>query len=173
MDWFKRHLNWTYFIGIALTGIPYLLLLSVESGGGSGSAEWIILIGVMLVITYGLGGWVLWQKGRSLWWLLLSAWLSPLWLPSKPANRKMPSIKDIAGQFKWNVKSSVKWIYAAGIMCLASALILALIMFLDFLSVKIHAVLFIIIALGMSFALIYALGWTLDKVLFSKKAQGE
>ena len=33
----------------------------------------------MLVVS----GWVIKQKGRSLWWLLLSGFLSPLWLSNK------------------------------------------------------------------------------------------
>ena len=33
----------------------------------------------MLVVS----GWVIKQKGRSLWWLLLAGWFSPLWLSNK------------------------------------------------------------------------------------------
>jgi hypothetical protein len=36
-----------------------------------------------LAILLPLSGWVIKQKGRSLWWILLSGWFSPLWLGNK------------------------------------------------------------------------------------------
>jgi len=30
-----------------------------------------------------VNGWIIWQKGRSLFWLLLMGWFSPLWLENK------------------------------------------------------------------------------------------
>jgi len=87
MNWFKKHLNWTYFIGIALSIVPFFLLLSVEESGGDGMLEFIVAI-VVFVIAYGIGGWVLWQKGRSLWWLLLNAYFSPAWLSNNRTNNE-------------------------------------------------------------------------------------
>ena len=68
MKWFERHLNWTY----VLANLFLSLLVAVE-------LEW-RLVGVAM---WPISGWVIIQKGRSLWWLLLAPVFSPLWLTNK------------------------------------------------------------------------------------------
>lgn len=59
MNWFQRHLNWT----MILTALAWYILAGIE-GSGIG---W--LIG--LVVCFPIYGWILSQKRRSLWWLLI------------------------------------------------------------------------------------------------------
>ena len=67
-NWFQRHLNWTYVIANLLLS----LIVAIEWGLiWLGNAMWPI------------AGWVIIQKGRSLWWLLLAPVCSPLWLTNK------------------------------------------------------------------------------------------
>ena len=68
MKWFERHLNWTY----VLANLFLSLLVAVEW-------EW-RLVGVAM---WPISGWVIIQKKRSLWWLLLAPVCSPLWLTNK------------------------------------------------------------------------------------------
>jgi len=67
-NWFERHLNWTFFLGSIpaylyslSTTDPYTVETDVQ-----GLALVLILIEFLLVT-----GWVLRQKERSLWWLLV------------------------------------------------------------------------------------------------------
>ena len=70
LNWFQRHLNWTWFfaylIWIPLNSTRYLDVQIIGS--------------VLLLIA---SGWVIKQKGRSLWWILLVPVFSPLWLHNK------------------------------------------------------------------------------------------
>jgi hypothetical protein len=69
MDWFSRHLNWTWVIGI--------LVLNLVSFFVGDFARLILLATIPLTI------WTLSQKGRSIWWIFLSWTFAPLWLPNK------------------------------------------------------------------------------------------
>ncbi len=68
MQWFQRHLNWTYVLAnLSLSLVVW--------------AEWELrLVGFAM---WPIAGWIIIQKGRSLWWLLLAPVFSPLWLTSK------------------------------------------------------------------------------------------
>lgn len=70
LNWFERHLNWTWVLGWLF--IPVLSVVGGEIGNWVGSIFWLII-----------SGWVIKQKGRRLWWLLLSWVGSPLWLKNK------------------------------------------------------------------------------------------
>jgi hypothetical protein len=74
MNWCRRHLNWTTILGAvavfmlaALAQAVLALAVPLASQGTYGAlAATIWLVGLPIV-----WGWVLKQKGRSLWWLLL------------------------------------------------------------------------------------------------------
>lgn len=70
MNWFQRHLNWTW----VLVYLLWFVLNASESvvAGLVAAVFWLIV-----------SGWVIKQKGRRLWWLLLSWLFSPLWLSNK------------------------------------------------------------------------------------------
>ena len=68
MNWFQRHLNWTYM----LANLALSLVVMVERE--------LLIVGLAM---YPIAGWVIIQKGRSLWWILLTPIYSPLWLKNK------------------------------------------------------------------------------------------
>ena len=67
MGWFQRHLNWTYVF-------TYLLWVVANASDSA------VLGLVALVFLTIVSGWVIKQKGRILWWLLLLPFFSPWWL---------------------------------------------------------------------------------------------
>jgi hypothetical protein len=69
-SWFQRHLNWTWTFAY-LTWIPMNLSYDIEPQ----------IIGAILLLF--VSGWVIKQKGRSLWWILLTPVFSPLWLKNE------------------------------------------------------------------------------------------
>lgn len=77
MNWFQKHLNWT-------SVLSYLLWF-IGNAGESVIAR--ILTFIAAIFWLVVSGWVIKQKGRSLWWILLSWIGSPLWLK----NRSYPS----------------------------------------------------------------------------------
>ena len=86
MNWFQRHLNWTWVLCLLLTFVVAFvtgfLMAIVDPNVSEDVADvvgWIIYLVVMLPVS----GWIIKQKGRSLWWILLSGWFSPLWLGNK------------------------------------------------------------------------------------------
>ncbi len=96
MNWSKRHLNWTCVLGYPL-GIVVLLVVSYLVGITGQTENTTIGVGVAVAIIAKvvLDGWVIRQKGRSLWWLLflpLSGWGLPLWLENK---KMRPESSDI------------------------------------------------------------------------------
>ncbi len=78
MNWFQRHLNWTVILGFAglyllamLLGFIfgynfYYLPESALEGAGATIGFLTLFIGGSIIV-----GWMLRQKGRSLWWLLM------------------------------------------------------------------------------------------------------
>ncbi len=82
IHWFQRHLNLTWVLGCLLAFVVALMMPVVIEGTlfapvtvGSTIVAGIIILGV--------SSWVIIQKGRSLWWILLSGLFSPLWLKNK------------------------------------------------------------------------------------------
>lgn len=86
LNWFYRHLNWTYILGYVV-----VLVLCFIAGFILGSIDPYVADEILDVVTYlisfivmlPMSIWVLKRKNRSLWWLLLAGWLSPLWLRNK------------------------------------------------------------------------------------------
>ena len=82
MSWFQRHLNWTWVFAY-LIWIPLNASRDVEPQ----------IIGAIFLLV--VSGWVIKQKGRSLWWVLLTPFFSPLWLKNKSlVSQSVPTIKD-------------------------------------------------------------------------------
>lgn len=68
MNWFKRHLNWTYFISwLFCVGLVEGGRLVAETDRLIGLIE--VWVGAILLLVVSI--WVVRQKGRSLAWLLL------------------------------------------------------------------------------------------------------
>jgi len=87
MEWFEKHLNWTWAFSWLLMQIisltSYVLTISANETSISGAI--IILVSFLLsifsiIFWLVVSGWVIKQKGESLWWILLSGWWSPVWL---------------------------------------------------------------------------------------------
>ena len=76
MNWFQRHLNWTWVLA-------YLLwfVINAYANDPFGIAWWFSLVAAIFCLI--VSGWVIKQKGRSLWWILLNPFFSPLWLKNK------------------------------------------------------------------------------------------
>jgi len=73
-NWFQRHLHWTWFLAYLIwffLNFSYFIEIQI----------------IGLVILLFVSGWVIKQKGRSLWWILLTPVFSPLWLKNKRAMR--------------------------------------------------------------------------------------
>jgi len=77
--WFLKHLNWTWVLAYLFV-VAILLVIGAE---GSEAKVLANILGVTIMLP--VSGWVISQKGRSLWWLLLAWLFSPLWLPNKKA----------------------------------------------------------------------------------------
>ena len=69
-SWFRRHLNWTWVFAY-LMWLPLNLSYNIEPQ----------IIGAILLLF--VSGWVIKQKGQSLWWILLTPAFSPLWLKNE------------------------------------------------------------------------------------------
>ena len=77
MNWFQKHLNWTWVLAyLFMVLIQFVIGAEGIEAKGVGS-----LLGVTIMLP--ISGWVIVQKGRSLWWILLSGLFSPLWLKNK------------------------------------------------------------------------------------------
>ena len=76
-SWSLKHLNWTWVLSYMFVVI-ILLVIGAEGSEGKAIAN-ILSVTILLPVS----GWVIIQKGRSLWWILLAWLLSPLWLTNK------------------------------------------------------------------------------------------
>jgi hypothetical protein len=74
MNWFKRHLNWTFFIAW-LVGIALYLAFILSITSLEGLELFILSYSLFIIWLLLVGGWFLRQKGRSLWFLLLLPFL--------------------------------------------------------------------------------------------------
>jgi H+/Cl- antiporter ClcA len=63
MNWFNRHLHWTYTIvlvvslAILIATIPHYLIIGIS---------------IFVILNLAAGAWVLRRKGQSLWYLVLA-----------------------------------------------------------------------------------------------------
>ncbi len=78
MNWFQRHLNWTWFltvfVGSFVIGLIFGLIVGLENPyalyASYGSLYWLLYsLDVLLLIIISV--WVLRRKNQSLWWLLI------------------------------------------------------------------------------------------------------
>ncbi|MCX5998001.1 MAG: zinc-ribbon domain-containing protein [Chloroflexi bacterium] len=89
-NWFQRHLNWTWVLAVffvplilfALIGFIYWLTYQTWPVGLFDIVLRTLSV-VLPILDLIVSGWVIKNKGRSLWWILLTGWLSPLWLGNK------------------------------------------------------------------------------------------
>lgn len=84
-SWFHNHLNWTLVLAeVAITGLVVILIGAAGSLLSDSEAALAYLLTVILqcALRAVVGGWVLKQKSRSLWWVLLAVtWVGPVvWL---------------------------------------------------------------------------------------------
>ena len=87
MNWFQRHLNWTLVLSfLVVLVVAYMMAVvvvvvdpsDVREGTVGAVEEAVGLVGGLIA-----SAWVIEQKGRSQWWLLLSGVFSALWLENK------------------------------------------------------------------------------------------
>ncbi len=90
MNWFKRHLNLSFTLALLFTYLMCFVAGFVMAMVDSNVSDlllrvvtYIIFIATMVPVSV----LVIRAKGRSLWWLLLVGWLSPLWLSNKNIKR--------------------------------------------------------------------------------------
>lgn len=77
MNWFKRHLNWTYFLGLLATCV--VLLASIPFSEAVAGIVWFVCVCCLRV-------WVIARKGRNWAWNLMPIlWL---WIPLLLGNAK-------------------------------------------------------------------------------------
>ena len=69
-SWFQRHLNWAWVFAY-LIWLPLNLSYNIVPQ----------VIGAIFLLF--VSGWVIKKKGRSLWWILLTPFFSPLWLKNE------------------------------------------------------------------------------------------
>lgn len=82
MNWFQRHLNWTWLFA-------YLIWIPLNYSDNTMPP----IIGAIFLLV--VSGWVIKQKGRSLWWILLTIVFSPFWLKNMNlVNHDLPAIED-------------------------------------------------------------------------------
>ncbi|OGO24353.1 MAG: hypothetical protein A2Z28_06500 [Chloroflexi bacterium RBG_16_51_9] len=85
MNWFQRHLNWTWLF-------IYLIWIPLNDTGGKGLPAAVLYpVGSVFLLIGSI--WVIKQKGRKLWWVLLTPFFSPFWLKSK-GYRELTETKD-------------------------------------------------------------------------------
>ena len=78
MNWFKKHLNWTFVSGLTVSWIvgclPLLIYIILQPDTTneiiSNILGYLVLV-VVISVRFILGSWVLNNKGRNLWWLLI------------------------------------------------------------------------------------------------------
>jgi hypothetical protein len=73
MNWFDKHLNWTYVIFFIISIIVSAVIISKDQS----LAYLAIASAASIIINLAAGGWVLWKKGQSLWFMVI-AFLIPI-----------------------------------------------------------------------------------------------
>lgn len=68
MNWFSKHLNWTYTIFLVISIIVSTVIIVKDQSVANLAIASILSI----IINLAAGGWVLWKKGQSLWFLVLA-----------------------------------------------------------------------------------------------------
>ena len=68
MNWFNKHLNWTYVIFFIISIIVSTVIVFKDQSIG-----YLALASVLsIIINLAAGGWVLYKKGQSLWFLVVA-----------------------------------------------------------------------------------------------------
>jgi hypothetical protein len=111
LNWFQRHLNWTWFFAQLAVGLISYIIMTVfvtsliASGPGflseasffaSFSVIYIVVLILQLLAEFGVGAWVLIRKDRSLGWLLIFVvpmvgWIIFLCLENRNLIDEMPA----------------------------------------------------------------------------------
>jgi hypothetical protein len=89
-NWFERHLNRTWVLGLVvatLLWLVFIVFVAVEEMEYGVVLSITFLRGItfwiVFVVMFPVSLWVLHRKGRSLLWVLLAHWGSPLWLSNR------------------------------------------------------------------------------------------
>lgn len=86
LAWFKEHLNWAYFTAFVFYYFACFLvglILGSKNAEASDGLSLAVSAFLFFAIMVPVSVIIIRAKGRSLWWLLLAGWFSPLWLTSK------------------------------------------------------------------------------------------
>lgn len=74
MNWFERHLHWTYVLSWVLAyGIVVVFGLIMEKGIITNEPFTLMSFLIPQFIILGVTMWILRRKQRSLWWVLMAA----------------------------------------------------------------------------------------------------
>lgn len=85
LKWIKHHLNWTFIIAMLVGFAIAILFLAINPRL---LIYWMICQGILGLV---LALWIIRQKNRSLWWILLVLYFWPTLLILKNYNQKRPS----------------------------------------------------------------------------------
>jgi len=84
MNWSERHLNWIYILSHILWFLVILIFWNIIS-----DTVKLLLYGIIILP---LAIWILKKKNRSLWWVILFGWFSPMWLSNKSWKIKIATL---------------------------------------------------------------------------------
>jgi H+/Cl- antiporter ClcA len=93
MSWVRRHLNWFFVLSVLFYWFLCVVLGFIVGFLGIYADDSFLDLVVYLlgfIILFPVSLYILSAKGRSLWWVLLAGWLSPLWLTNKKRKEQQP-----------------------------------------------------------------------------------
>jgi hypothetical protein len=86
MNWFQRHLNWTFVLSWLASFVAALMggdSIEVSADGIFMNSSSLLGLVVPIAVLFVPSAWVIRRKGQSLGWILLAGLLSPLGLGNK------------------------------------------------------------------------------------------
>lgn len=81
MNWFQRHLHWTW--GISYVVSLFLGVVGDFLAGNPGGEPGVVMYLVVCIMWISTSFWVLKRKERHWAWIFLAGLFSPLWLANK------------------------------------------------------------------------------------------
>jgi len=102
--WFKKHLNWAYvisFAGMLVACFIMGLIVGLTSPNYSENTVTLLSYLIAFVVMFPISLIILKAKNRSLWWIFLAGWFSPLWLGSKLRHVNVAKTWAVGGSGEW------------------------------------------------------------------------
>ena len=92
LNWSREHLNWAWTIGVCISTILAIVIISPLIQFFIGMIGWFLSYFICILAIIEISYWVYRQKGRNLWWILLP--FSPLWLTNNNSRKDISTIPD-------------------------------------------------------------------------------